>query len=396
MCRRGGDDGLWTADWNSYGASREAREPRRDLRDGGRASQTRVQRNIASALLAAQVATSLALVVSAGLLLRTFQALAGRDPGFEARNLTTFQLYTPPARYARGAPVAGYYARVYAAVRTLPGVVAVTVSDEILFGGNMVYDSFVMKERGDMGTNNPQVRIAAVDENYWRALSVPLLIGRPFDARDDAEAPHVAIVNSMLAMRYYGNANPVGRVVTLDSTDWRIVGVTSSVHMRTLSAPPEPELYLPLAQSPRRARFFVVRSSASPAILIPQLRRAIGTIDPTIPLMLVTTMDETVHAVVAPQRFRAALVGVLGLFALFLSALGIYGSVSSLVSRQTREIGIRMALGEDSARVRRRVVAGAWRITSLGTLTGVGIALFLDAGCRPFSTASQRVIQQFF
>jgi len=236
-------------------------------------------------------------------------------------------------------------------------------------------DVFVDKQHGDRGHENPQVRIATVSPNYWSALRVRLIRGRTFTTQDGEHAPKVVVVNEALARRVYPNEDPVGRVIQWNRDEWEIVGVVSSMRMNTIVDPAEAELYATFDQLQDRGRFVLVKSALPPDQLLAQVRTSLRAIDPTIAMTSIATMDERVRDAVAPQRFRAALIGGLGVLALLLSTLGVYGVVAYAVNRQTREIGIRMALGEDRGAVRRRVVLDALRIAGLGAAGGVLLAL---------------------
>ncbi|MEP7344617.1 MAG: ADOP family duplicated permease [Gemmatimonadaceae bacterium] len=346
----------------------------RDLRSGARAGSAG-QRNANTILVGSQVALSLALLFSAGLLLRTFQALSHTDPGFVSRDVASFELQASRARYEPGAPVAGYFAAVERAISALPGVQSVAMASEVPYNMNNSWDVFVDRQHGDLGHENPQVRIATVSPSYWATLGVRLIRGRSFTQADNEAAPKVVVVNEALVRRFYPAEDPVGRVIQWNREDWQIVGVVGSMRMKTMVDPSEPELYTTFGQVADRGRFVLVKSSVPAEQLLSQIRTAIRTIDPTIAMTSIATMEERVREAVAPQRFRAALIGGLALLALLLSTLGVYGVVAYAVSRQTRDIGIRMALGEDRGAVRRRVVLDALRIAGFGAAAGVLLAL---------------------
>lgn len=347
----------------------------RDLRDGARGTGTIAQRRTSRVLVMAQVALSVTLLFSASLLLRTFRALSITDPGFVSSDLTTFAISASRARHPGRLRVNAFYESVDRELRGLPGVLDVAMSSEVPLTTNGQLDIFVPKERGDRGKENPQVRVGTVAPGFWRTLGVPLRSGRTFVAADDSTAPRVVVVNDALAQRVYAGEDPIGRIIRWGEQDWQIVGVVGSMRMRSLAEPPQPELYAPSTQDVLRSRYVFVRSSIPAEQLIPQLRQAIGRVDPTVALTEVSSMNDRVREALAPQRFRAALTGSLGVLALALSTLGIYAVVAYGVGRQTREIGVRMALGEDAGQVRRRVVTSALRMASGGVVTGLLLAI---------------------
>lgn len=178
-----------------------------------------------------------------------------------------------------------------------------------------------------------------------------------------------------LAKRYLPGTDPIGRSFSWNQLHWNIVGVAGTMRMENMAESPDPAFYVPGAQVPLRGRFVVVRSALLQAQIVPLIRQAITRLDPTIALTDVATMNERLRTTLAPQRFRAAIVAALGMLALLLSVIGIYGVVAYEVGRQTREIGIRIALGEESSRAARRVVKEALRPALAGALLGIGLAL---------------------
>jgi putative ABC transport system permease protein len=342
----------------------------RDLRHGGR-SATEGRGFAGRVLIGSQVALSLALLFASVLLVQTLRTLTSTDPGFETTSVLTFHVSAPAARYPDAADIERYFSRVEEAIRVLPGVTGVATSSQMPYTGNRASDVFIMKERGDLGRDNPQVRLAMVSPAFWSVLGAPIKSGRGFTARDDATAPPVVVVNEALVDRYYPGQNPVGRRIEFNRQDWEIVGVAGAMRMASVAAPPEPELYFPAAQNTRSARYVMVRS---PAVAVEDVRRVMRDVDPTIALTEVATLEDRIERATAPERFRAVLFSCLGIIALLLSSLGIYGVLADSVSQRTREIGIRMALGEGQGAVKRAVVKSAFRPVLAGAVVGVGLA----------------------
>jgi hypothetical protein len=285
----------------------------------------------------------------------------------------TFRVWPPYARYDSRARIDGYFDRLVTATRSIPGVSAVTTMTTVPFAGMEFRDVFVRRELGDQGPNNPQVRIDVVSTDFERTLGTPLIGGRTFTPHDDSSAAHVVIVNRALADRYYAG-NAVGRQIEWNGQPWQIVGIVGTMAMDRLDEAPEPMLLVPELQATRLARFVVVRAGREPAALVSALREKMRAIDPAIAMTNVASMDERLATSLAAQRFRAALVGGLCLLAIALSIVGIYGVVAYAVSGRTREIGIRMALGETAAHVRGTVILSALRTASVGVVVGIVLA----------------------
>jgi len=328
-------------------------------------------------LIVSQVAASLALLFAAGLLLQTFWRLTRVGPGFEAANVTTFHVYAPNARYGKRAAVNQYYDAATESLRAIPGVDEVSSSTIVPFVNDRFNDVFVQEELGDKGPRNPSASIGIIAPGFERALGLQVLRGRTFTASDDSASAPVVLINEALAKRDYPGVDPVGRFIEWQGKKhWQIVGVVASTHLDNLWDVPAPVLYATTAQFTRRSRFFFVRSRLPSDQVLAAARIALGRVDATIALTDPMTMHERIDASLGAQRFRAALMATLGALALALAIIGIYGVVAYTVTRRTREIGIRMALGEAAHEVRRRVVGDTLRVASVGIVAGVALALF--------------------
>lgn len=348
-----------------------------DLRDGGRGGSGRRDRRAGRVLVVTQVAASLALLFSAGLLLQTFVRLEQVKPGFDPRNTVAFRVFVPPARYRAVPDFQHYYDAALDALRAIPGVRVASTTTLLPLGNCCQSDTFIQEELGDQGTKNPMATMSVNNPEFERALGIPVLRGRSFTRQDDSTSEHVLMINDAAARQLYSGQDPVGRLITWNGQHhWRIIGVLGSTHVLALSDAPGPILYVPESQAPQRGRYFIVRADVPAPQVLAAARVALRRIDATIALTDVATMDERIQRSLGPQRFRAALMGTLGALALVLSVVGIYGVVGYSVSRRTREIGIRMALGEASDAVRRRVVIDAFRLAGLGLVAGAALALF--------------------
>ena len=358
-----------------------------DLREGRRAGHGRGARRFGGALIVMQVAASLAVLFSAGLLLQTFRGLARIDPGFDPRNRLTFDLYAAPARYPTMAGVATYFDNVARALRAIPGVTGASTTTLMPFGGGYRYDVFVDELLGDQGTRNPSGAVAIVSPGFDRDFGLSLVRGRWFVAGDDSLSERVAVINEALAHRLFAGAPPVGQRIgwgaqppagtggSLLAQPWRIVGVVHTARMLSLSEDPMPMLYVPAAQAIRAQRYVVLHLSRPAAEVLPAARAALRTIDPTIAATDVATMDHRLEQSLAGQHFRATLMTMLSALALLLSVIGIHGVVANTVSRRVHEIGVRIALGEASGAVGRRVVLETVWTAAKGLAIGVVLAL---------------------
>lgn len=343
----------------------------RGLREGERSGVTRGHRRVWQIMIVSQVALSVALLFAAGSLVQTLVRLSRVDPGFETRGLLTFRASAPTSRYADLSAVTRFYSDLRLSIGALPGVAAVGSGSYLPFGGGTFVDTYYSEDVGDRGAANSTAFISRVDEGFANALGLGLLSGRMFDARDVAEAPRVAIINETVARAAFPGVDPIGRFISTGGTrNVQVIGVARNIRTRTLWDDPEPQLFLPAAQVGLRGRYVVVRAAGEIGALRGAIERELRRIDPQMPMTSVNTMDDLLSAVVSPQRFRATMVGVLGAVAWLLALLGIYSIVAFAVSRQTREIGIRVALGEQRWQVRRGVVSRALILTLFGALAG--------------------------
>lgn len=300
----------------------------------------------------------MALLFAAGVLVQTFRHLSTTDPGFAAREGFSFYIYAPPAlrRFGDGRSI----------LRNV--------------GANVAHDA--RRSRGRLFVVHPvQGRIES-RQGHHRGGRRSLASGRDFSRDDAAAAPRVALINQALADRQYAGVDPVGRYITFHGGEHRrIVGILRNVRETSLDLAPEPQLILPFSRDPSRGRYVMIRSAGPPGTVHDAVTRVVAALDPGIVAAAFRPMDDLVSKAVAPQRFRAVLVAALGAVAVLLAAIGVYGTVGQTVARQTREIGIRMALGEEATRVRRRVVGRALLVSSGGA--GVGAVLALGAGRWP-------------
>jgi len=332
------------------------------------------------ALVIAQIAITVMLLVGAGLLWRSFERLQAVDPGVEVRHVTTAQLSLPEARYEDPARITGLYDRLLQRIENLPGVEAAGIGMSLPPNHLYMTNPFQVEGRRGLGEAPPLAQELAISPNYLRALGVPLVRGRWFDDHDDEDAPLVLLANQTLARRHFGSDDAVGkRVVTGDAapeSPWEtIVGVVGDVRYDGLDTAIEPTLYVPF-RAPgwpywSRNMYLVVRSPQPAAGVVAAVRRELAALDPDLAPSHVRTLEQVVAESVAPQRFRTLLMALFAGAALLLALVGIHGVLAHAVTLRTREVGVRMALG-----ARARQVVGLFVVQSLRmALLGVAIGL---------------------
>ncbi len=350
--------------------------PMEALKETGRSSapgRHRVQR----ALVVAESALAVVLLVGAGLLVKSFLRLMQVNAGFDPTRLVTLKLSLPAARYPDKASQNLFVRQVLDHVETLPGVESASVTTRLPLGGGESHRGIQIEGRPSRPGEDLDTFYAVVAPDYFRTLGIPLLRGRDFSDHDDANSLRVVIINNSMARTFWPGEDPVGKRISMDDKPLEIVGVVGDTHQRDLTGPVEPMTYAVYAQEPWPFLTVAIRAAGSPASLMTEAERAVHAVDKDEPVFDVQTMSEVVEASVSPRRFYMLLLGIFALVALSLAAVGLFGVISFGVVQRTREIGIRLALGAQRSAVLRTVVGEGMRLTFLGLAVGLGAAVAL-------------------
>jgi putative ABC transport system permease protein len=342
----------------------------------GSAGHTRVR----GALLTTQIALSVVLLVSAGLLVRSFRNLSTTDVGIRTEGLSVMNIDLPRSRYQDIPHQVQFYDALLERVSHLPGVVGVAGTTVAPTGGTSTW-SFAIEGRPSArpsGREDP-LPIHFVSGDYAGVLGVPLKQGRTLDAHDRADAPPVVMINKALARLHWPHDNPVGKRISLTGQQgpWiEIVGVIGDTRMGSPDSTATPVMYMPYAQktfSWLSWMSVVVRTDhdVDPTTLIPSLRAAVWESDRLLPVQEFTRIIDLYRATIAPRRFAMALVTGFGLVALLLCVIGLYGLISYNVAQQRREIGVRIALGASEGEIVGSVVLRSARLAIVGVLAGL-------------------------
>jgi putative ABC transport system permease protein len=330
-------------------------------------------------LIVAEVALSFALLIGAGLLLRSLERLLAVDKGFDAEHVMTSYLLLPYNSYPEGHQQAAFFREVRERVQALPGVrTAALVSDIPLGGGSN--GGIAIEGREYPRGKEPLAEKRIASPGYFEALRIPLLAGRVFSERDIAGAPPVVVVNQALAQRYFPGESPLGKHVDFrwDTKGMQeIVGVVGDVREQALHLPARPAIYIPYAQRPAEWAYLLVRTTGDPNGIVPSLRRVVAALDRNLPLAQVRPLEDVVAAGLADRRLAMALFGVFSVLSLVLAALGLYAVISYMVVQRRQEIGIRMALGARTEQVVRSVLSQGMALIGIGVIVGAIAALWL-------------------
>jgi putative ABC transport system permease protein len=326
------------------------------------------------------VALTLVLLVGAGLLLKSFSRLLAVDPGLDPRHVLTLDVALPAAKYAEPQRITAFYEQLLQETAALPGVQAAGAVSVLPLAGDDNSNFVQIEGRAPLPPGQAlRAGRRNVSADYFRALGIPLKLGRGFTAADTNGSQPVLVINESMARSFFPGEEPVGkRVRTGDKSPWvEIVGVVGDVRHRGLDVDTRPEMFFPHLQTPSRQMTLVVRAAGDPAALAGPLRERVRAIDRDQPVGNVKTMEEWVSESVASRRFTAALLGVFAAAAAGLAALGLYGVVSYSVAQRTHEIGLRVALGARPRDVLRLVIGQGMTLTLAGTAVGVAAALAL-------------------
>ncbi len=335
-----------------------------------------------AALVVAEIALALMLLVGAGLLLKSFARLQSVSPGFATENVLTAQVALPAARYADAAARRAFWLRLVDRARALPGVTAAGLTSNVPFNGSVSSGSYSIVGYTPGPTEAaPHGRQEVVGGDYFRAMQIPLVDGRVFNDGDTADSAPVVVVDQYLANKYFAGSSALGHQIQRggpDSPKITIVGVVGTINTIDLAQPVTKErLYYPVSQVPRPAMAVTLKTALDPATLVAALREAVQSIDPDQPIADVRTMDQWVSRSLATRRTPTVLLALFGAVALVLSAIGIYGVLSFGVAQRVREFGIRQALGADRRSILSLVLAQGMRTTAAGVLLGLAGSFLL-------------------
>jgi putative ABC transport system permease protein len=350
----------------------------RGLQESGRSSGGgRRTHRLRSTLVVAEMALAVILLTGAGLLIRSFIALTEVNPGFQPEGAITLRLTFQGAEYKDGEQIRNRVDQLLTRVRELPQVTAVAAGSILPLGGLGALNDFAVAGAPPPPPDvNQEIAVATATPEYFTAIGAPLIRGRLFSELDQPKSPPVVLLNEAAAKKWFPNQDPIGRGV-LSGGPRQVVGVVGDVLQRTPGQPAVAQMFVPYAQRTGRTIRLVVRTNGDPLTLAAAVREQVRALDPNLPLPQATLLAEVVTRSVARPRFYMSLLTVFAAVALVLSATGIFGVMSYAVAQQSKEIGIRMALGAKAADVVRSVVGRALAMAGAGVIVGVAAAVLL-------------------
>ena len=346
------------------------------LKEEGRTgSGGRATGRLRNALVVAQVAVCLVLLVGATLFLRSFIAAQSLSPGFDADRVVTASMDMFPSGYA-GARNKEFQRRTLEAMRALPGVESAAFGSRIPlgFGGNnsttVAIDGYVPRQNEEIVIN-----YSTVSAGYFQTMGIPLRAGREYTDADTLEAPRTVVINEAMARRYWQDGNALGKVVRFGSSPAEVVGIVADSKYASINERPLPQLFISLARSEMSTLRLFVRTNDDPGPLVALVRNAIRALDPNLPVYDARTLNEHMQVAVFAQRMAANLLGAMGVLALVLAAIGLYGVMAYAVSQRTQEMGIRLALGASPSSLLNMIVGQGMKLTTVGLVIGLTLAV---------------------
>jgi putative ABC transport system permease protein len=336
-----------------------------------------------NALVISEIALSLALLIGAGLLLKSFVRLEQVDPGFQPNNLLTVWMALPEAKYRQPQQRVEFYRQALERIQALPGVRSVGTIDSLPLSGIHGGGPFTKEGRpNESDTDAPVADRCVVSVNYFPTMGISLLQGREFTERDRDGATVVLMINETAARRYWPGEDPVGKRLSFSTgstppTWLTVVGVVKDVLQYGLDVPAKPTIYLPFLQLPEEFMVTVVRTGVDPSSVSSAVRGAIAAVDKEQPLLMTRTMAEIYSDSVAQRRFNTILIAAFASLALVLAMVGVYGLMTYAVTGRVHEMGVRVALGAQRWDVLRLVLGQGLGLTLAGIGFGLGVSFAL-------------------
>ncbi len=347
------------------------------LKEGGRSANAGSStRSISKVLVIGEIAISLMLLVSAGLMIKSFLQLRAINPGFDAHNLLTMQIALPPAKYPDEAHQIQFVDQLSARIAGIPGVKAVGIANGMPLGRGSETPYLVEGQPPLPPEQQPIAVEFGVTPGYFSAMGIPILKGRAFTENDTMNTPPVIIIDQEMARKAFPNQDPIGkRFIPLAGAPHEIVGVVANVKHYGVEKKQKEQFYLCYKQHGNPSLYLLVRTETNPMSLAGLVRSEVSNVDKSQPVYDIKSMDERVSMTMAKPRFNALLLGIFAAVALILSVVGVYGVISYSVNQRIHEIGLRLALGAQRSHIFKMVVGQGLLLAVIGIAIGIAGAM---------------------
>jgi len=318
---------------------------------------------------------ALVLLVCAGMLIRTGIEMQRSDMGFDPDSLLLFRISPPATKYPEADSLRLMYAGLKTSLAALPGVVSVAAVSSPPLTGRNTRESYAPEGQEVEEGEWPVCSVRWADSSYFDTIDVAVVHGRGFSVDDVEGSPRVMVISEALARRHWADESPVGQRIESIGETWEVVGVVQDLSHFGPDSPPTPMLYFPTSQSERRVMSILLRTEGEPEDLIPSVRATVLTIDPDQPIFEVTTMRERLRVEFEGYRIVSDVNAVLGVVALIMAVVGVYGVMAYSVAQRIHETGIRIALGATPRDIRRLMTGRGIVVTGLGLILGILMSL---------------------
>ena len=351
------------------------------LKEGARGGGEGARWNrVRGVFVVAQVALSLLLLVSAGLLIRSFDKLLRVNVGFRPEQLLTLEYRLPRAKYKESSVQLNFHRQVVDRIQEVPGVQSVSLIRGLPFSGNGGTTNIVLPDREIPPKGmEPEVMFNTALPNYFETIGIPFIKGRLFSSQDQINTPAVFIINQTMAQRFWPGQDPLAKQVKFvsDGSTGTVIGVVGDAKHYWLEEESKPQMYAAYSQQPGIFATVVIRTSVEPLSLAEPVRQAIWKVDSDQPMWKIRTVEFLVNRSVADRKFLMALMGIFAFLALALTIIGLYGVISYLVNQRTQEIGIRLALGAQMGDILRMVLKQGMILVLTGVAIGLAVSWLL-------------------